>query len=180
MKKYLPIVWVLLRFLVVYIILVAIYQIYLNYYNETLKTCDPFTEFMACQCKFLLDVFGYNTQVVQVGQEPSVWLFFNNTYVSKVTEGCNAISVMILFVAFMIGFYEGIRKTSLYIVLGILLIHFSNVIRGSFISYVYYKFPQYSVWVHDYIFPAIIYAVVISLWLYWMKYIVLKDEEKTN
>lgn len=177
MKKFLPIVWVLLRFLVAYIILVALYQLYLNYYNERLNTCDPFTEFMACQCKFILDFFGYTAQVIQVGNEPSVWLFFKNTYVSKVTEGCNAISVMILFSAFIIGFYEGLKKTLLYLILGIVIIHLSNIIRGSFISYIYYKFPQYSVEIHDYIFPAIIYSVVVLLWLYWMKFIVLKDEK---
>lgn len=174
MKNYLPIVYIVLRFLGIYLIFFVLYQLYIGYYHNTILSSDPFSDWVACQSSFILRIFGIPTQVIQVEKAPYVWLFFKNTYVAKVTEGCNALAVMIFFAAFVFGFYQGFKKTFLFVGIGLVTIHVANVIRIAFVSWVYNAFPDYSVMVHDYVFPAIIYGVVMVLWLYWVKFQVLK------
>jgi len=177
MKKYLPLAWIILRFLVLYFILTALYQYYLNYYNQTLNTTDFFTDVMACQCKMILGLFGIQVDIIQEMGKHYVWLFFNNTYVASVNEGCNGVSVMILFVSFVLGFYKGYKKTFSFMFIGVLIIHVSNIIRGSFLSYIYFKYPEYKHITHDFVFPIIIYLVILALWFYWMKKVVLKENK---
>jgi len=141
---------------------------YLNQYDVTKNEVDFFTEIVAKQTEKLMGVFSGNTRSVPHDFEPSVKIFYNNTYVARVIEGCNAISVIILFAAFIFAFSTQWKKTSFYIFFGIILIHILNIIRIALLSFALYYYPEYEEILHGTIFPLFIYGVVFILWILWV------------
>ena len=90
------------------------------------------------------------------------------TDIARVVEGCNAISVMILFAAFIFAFSARWHKTILYIFIGIILLHVLNCIRIALLCFSLFHYKQYSTILHGTIFPLIIYGAVFVLWILWV------------
>ena len=109
----------------------------------------------------------------------TTWFYVSGKYVSRMVEGCNAVSVMILFVAFIFAFYKGI-KTFVFAGLGLLFLHIINVLRIAGLNILIVESPDYSKIGHDYFFPAIIYGSVVVLWLIWIKFFALKETADEN
>jgi exosortase/archaeosortase family protein len=95
-------------------------------------------------------------------------IIYHNKYVSRIIEGCNALSVIILFIAFIIAFSGKLKNTIVFILLGSILIHVLNVGRIALLSIALYHFPQYQHLLHGVVFPLIIYGVVFLLWVIWV------------
>ena len=91
-------------------------------------------------------------------------------------EGCNVISVAILFLAFIFAFYEG-AKTFLFAAVGVVFLHIMNVLRIAGLNILLVEWPHYSKIGHDYLFPAVIYGTVVILWLIWVQYFALKKKK---
>ncbi len=170
-----PVLKILLRFIIIYVVLVLGYQFYLNGFKN--QGLDPVSEWVAKQVAYCQNTLGYTTAVVhgKPAAETS-WFYVKGKYVSRMVEGCNAISVMILFVAFVFAFYKGLR-TFLFAGAGIVLLHGMNVARIVGLNIVLSDYPQYSKVGHDYFFPAIIYGSVVLLWLIWVQFFALKRTE---
>ena len=100
--------------------------------------------------------------------ENRVKIIFKEKFVARVIEGCNAISIMILFAAFVFAFATQWKKTMLYIGIGIFLIHILNIIRIALLSFALYYYPKYEAFLHGTIFPLFIYGVVFILWVLWV------------
>lgn len=94
---------------------------------------------------------------------------------SRMVEGCNAVSVIILFIAFIFAFYRGFN-TFIFVFAGVIFLYIINILRIVGINVVLLEYPSYGKAAHDYIFPAIIYGSVVLLWIIWIKFFVLKDE----
>jgi exosortase family protein XrtF len=90
-------------------------------------------------------------------------------------EGCNAISIMILFVAFIFAFYKGL-KTFIFMLAGLILLFIMNLFRIVGLNIVMTDYKQYGKTFHDFVFPAVIYGTVVLLWLIWIKFFALKNE----
>ena len=174
-KDFLPILKVILRFIIIYLVLLFAYQFYLNYFENS--AIDPFSKWVATQSSFCSNSLGYKTQLVDDARFHTTWFYVNNSYISRMVEGCNAISIMILFVAFIFVFYKGL-KTFLFAAAGLVVIHIMNVLRIAWLNIILINFPQYDHIAHDYLFPAIIYGTIVILWLIWVKFFVLKPEKK--
>ena len=87
-------------------------------------------------------------------------------------EGCNAVSIMILYLAFIFTFYRGIQ-TFWFALLGLVFLYVVNVTRIALINIVYMELsPEHFKITHDYAFPAIIYGGVVFLWIIWIKFFV--------
>tara|TARA_R110002012_G_scaffold300780_1_gene500762 strand:- start:762 stop:1274 length:513 start_codon:yes stop_codon:yes gene_type:complete len=153
----------------IYIVLSLIYYFYLQQDYSTSNYPDPVTSQVSYQTQQLLMVLGYDAQISNVPNHPSVYMFLNKDIVYRVIEGCNAISVMILFVAFVLAFAKAWKKTTLFIFLGIVFIYIVNLLRLVALAVIKYKYPQYDHISHDVLFPAVIYGSVILLWLLWIK-----------
>lgn len=69
------------------------------------------THLVAKQTKTLLDGFGYDAQITTHPDEPSMKLLVNGNYLARIIEGCNSISVIILFVSFIIAFSGKLKTT---------------------------------------------------------------------
>ena len=114
--------------------------------NNNIYACAPITATVANQSAFLLNSVGYDANVKQHPDELSIMLSINNVYIARVVEGCNAISIIILFIAFIVAFSSKITTTALYILFGSLLIYVVNIIRIAFITVAFYKYPDYQIY----------------------------------
>ena len=172
LKKYLtqykPFLIFLLKFFLSYAILTFLYQIYLNKYDTTQFEVDAITKIVARQAQQTTTFFGYHSEIADNLEQSSVKFFVKEKYVARVVEGCNAISVIILFIAFVIAFKGKIKQTFFFVFLGSILIYVLNIIRIALISIALYKFPAYEHLIHGVIFPLIIYGVVFVLWIVWV------------
>lgn len=174
MKDFLPVLKILLRFVIIYILLVLLYQFYLNAYAD--EVVDPFTRWVAEQVALVQGFAGFPTVLVDSFKQHSVYFLTGEMYTTRMVEGCNVISVAVLFTAFIFAFYKG-AKTFLFAVGGIILLHILNVLRIALLNIIYLKYSQYEKVAHDYLFPAIIYGGVIILWLVWIQFFALKREK---
>lgn len=171
MKSNKLIVIFLIKFFGTYALLSFLYSVYLNNTQKTTKifACAPITEVVANQSVFLLNSVGYNAKIEQHSAELSMKLVLNNVYILRVIEGCNAVSIIILFISFIISFSEKLLTTVLYIVFGTVIIYAINVIRIAIIAIALYEYPVYQELLHNIIFPAIIYGTTFLLWFFWVK-----------
>jgi len=96
-------------------------------------------------------------------------VLLNDVYVSRVIEGCNSISIIILFIAFIAAFSGGLKATILYSFVGSFLIYIINILRIAFLSFMFYKYPNQQVFLHNIVFPAVIYGFTFLLWVIWVK-----------
>ncbi|MGE6394512.1 exosortase family protein XrtF [Chryseobacterium scophthalmum] len=173
LKDFKPVLGILLRFIIIYLVLLFAYQFYLTSFKE--QGLDPFSRMVAKQVMFLQNTMGFPSALYDDVPKQQVWFHVKSQFVTRMVEGCNAISVMILFLSFVFAFYKGV-KTFIFVVVGLILLHIMNVSRISGLNIVYSEYPQYGKMSHDYVFPAIIYGSVVVLWLVWIKFFALKNE----
>lgn len=173
LKDFKPVLGILLRFIIIYLVLLFAYQFYLTSFKE--QGLDPFSRMVAKQVMFLQNTMGFPSALYDDVPKQQVWFHVKSQFVTRMVEGCNAISVMILFLSFVFAFYKGV-KTFIFVVVGLILLHIMNVLRISGLNIVYSEYPQYGKMSHDYVFPAIIYGSVVVLWLVWIKFFALKNE----
>lgn len=166
--QYKPFFAFLIKFLLFYVVFIFAYKMYLDQFNVEKNEVDYFTEVVAHQTKQFMLVFTDDAQSIRHTEEPSLKILYKQKYVARVIEGCNAVSVMILFAAFVFAFSTHWKKTLLYILSGIVLLHVLNVIRIALLSFALYYYPKYEELLHGTIFPLFIYGVVFILWILWV------------
>jgi len=159
----------LLKFFSVYVGLTLVYEFYLSRFaNPLVFQVDDFTQLVARQVQQTLQFLGYQSSLMLHEHQASVKLFLNHRYVSRVVEGCNALSVVILFAAFVVAFTGRWKTTIIFIVFGSLMIHVMNVLRIALLSIALYYHPDQEGLLHGVIFPLIIYGFVFCLWVLWV------------
>ena len=166
-KKYKPFLLFLAKFFVYYVLLTAVYQLYLSGYDEAANEVDSITHSVAIQSEALLQTVG-DAKMDKHPAQPSMRLFYQNHYVARIIEGCNAISVMILFAAFVVAFSGKPKQTVFFILGGSVIIHILNIVRIALLCILIHNFPQHEHFLHGVIFPLIIYGVVFILWVIWV------------
>lgn len=178
MKKFKKIQDFLLKFFITYFTLFAIYSLYLlNFQKKAPFTCAPITRIVADQTVDVLDVFGIDADAYQHEDEMSVKLLVNNQFTARVIEGCNSISLIILFVSFVIAFPGNFLYSVIFSIIGSILIYLVNIFRIAFLTVMLHKFPNNQEILHNIVFPAIIYSAIFGLWVLWVKkYSMYKDE----
>ena len=166
--KYRLVIKFMLTFLLVYIALSVIYKFYLQFSDGSKFYPDYITHLVAKQSEALLNAFGYNGQVLPHPNEPSMKLLVNGTYLARVIEGCNSISVIILFVSFIVAFSAQFKTTFFYVLAGSILIYSVNLLRIVLLSIGLYHYPNQEAILHTVVFPGIIYGMVFLLWIFWV------------
>ncbi|MFG6686548.1 exosortase family protein XrtF [Mariniflexile sp. HNIBRBA6329] len=166
--KYKLVVRFILTFLLVYIALSVAYKFYLQFSDGSEYYPDYMTHLVAKQSEALLNALGYNTQVLPHPDEPSMKVIVNNVYLARVIEGCNSISVIILFASFIVAFASNFKTTLFYILSGSVLIYVVNLLRIVLLTIALYIYPHQKDVFHTVVFPAIIYNLVFLLWIFWV------------
>ena len=166
-QKYRPFLIFLAKFFGTYLFLIFIYASFLKHYDGQ-NRIDSATISVSKFVEKGLDLFDFESKMVINHPKKSVDIYKDNFIFIQIIEGCNAISVMILFVAFVIAFSNGFWHTFLYLIFGALLIYILNILRIILIIIGIYNFPELKELLHDIIFPLIIYGTVVLLWLFWI------------
>ena len=166
--KYKLVIKFILLFLAVYISLSVCYKLYLDYSKDSKYYPDYITNLVARQSEELINSVGYNAQVLPHPDEPSMKLVINGKYLARIIEGCNSVSVIILFISFIVAFAGTLKTTFLYVLSGSVLIYAVNLIRIAVLSIGLYHYPWRRDILHTVIFPGIIYGMVFLLWVVWV------------
>ncbi|MFD2822064.1 exosortase family protein XrtF [Lacinutrix iliipiscaria] len=166
--KYKSVVKFILTFLLVYTILTFSYKLLLQYSTGARFYPEYMTNLVAKQSKAMLEALDYRVQIIPHPDEASLKLIINEKYVARVVEGCNSVSIIILFVSFIIAFAGKFKTTAIYILAGSVLIYSVNLVRIVILSIGLYHYPWRKDILHTVIFPAIIYGMVCLLWVVWV------------
>lgn len=145
------------------------YNSYLKSVHLNKKQADDITYMVALQTSFVLNKLGYTSKLIKHPDEPSFKMVINDHYVARVVEGCNGVSMIILFSAFIAAFSSTFQRTLIYILSGSVLIYLVNVLRVVLLSIGLYQYPQYKDVFHSVLFPVIIYGFILALWSFWIK-----------
>jgi exosortase family protein XrtF len=152
-------------------VLFTIYATYLNksQVKDSGFQCASITTKVANQTVAVLKVLGYNVASLQHDKEMSIKLLVDNHYTARIIEGCNSVSIIILFIAFIVAFSGPKRTTIIYAITGSLIIYLINILRIAFLTMMLYKYPNQQMVLHNLIFPAIIYGTTFLLWVVWVQ-----------
>ena len=164
--QYKPFLVFLASFFGCYILLTSFYQLYLNGFGS--NNVDTITQVVAHNSEKIISWFFMRIQAESVVNEPFVRMYFQNEYIVRIVEGCNGISVIVLFISFIVAFSGSLKNTLLFIFGGTLFIYILNVLRIALLIVLMYYFPEYKHLLHGVLFPAIIYGAVFILWVIWV------------
>lgn len=165
-QEYRPFLLFLAKFFISYLLLTVMYQVYLKSYNG--NSIDGITSNVSLLSEKLLQAIDENAKMVKDARGEYFLVIFNNNYVGRIIEGCNAISVIILFVSFIVSFSTTFKTTFLFALGGSVLVYLLNVLRIVFIIIILDKYPGNEHIIHGVVFPLIIYGIVFMLWLLWI------------
>ena len=170
MKKYLqqfkPFLVFISTFFAAYIILTLVYRLYLN--NFETNDIDGITNIVGQNVDQLMRLFNCDVKIVKSISNPSLQLWYNNKYTLRIIEGCNAVSVIVLFISFITAFSGKLKTTIYFILFGVFLIYVLNIIRIALLAVLLFRFPEKEHILHGVLFPLIIYGLVFILWVFWV------------
>jgi exosortase family protein XrtF len=164
-KKYHPALAFVLRFFVVYILLTFVYNYYLGSFESK---PDAVTIAVAQQCKSIMESINYESATNIFEGESYVRFLVKGKPTAVIVEGCNSISVIILFLSFIIAFKGSLLNTLWFVLAGSIVIYLANLARIVLLLIGYYEIPQYKDFLHTIIFPLIIYGIVFIMWMIWV------------
>lgn len=168
-NKYKSVLRFILTFIGSYLLLYLAYQGYLKYGPNQQFYPDIATHLVALQCESVLDAVGYDVSLEPNKMQPAMNIVYDGSVIVRVVEGCNALSIMLLFIAFIISFYDGLKKTILFIFGGIAFIYGMNIVRIVLLTVGVIKYPEYTDFLHTTAFPAVLYGSVFLLWMGWIR-----------
>lgn len=167
LKEFLPTILFLGKFLALYLVLNLVYGAYVSSFEPG---PDPATHRVSQQTSDLLNLFGWGTAIHDNDRKPTTELSYQNRDVLSIYEGCNGINVMIIFVAFLVAFGPFNKRLPGYAVLGILILHLSNLGRIAALFWVSLYQPDFMYFLHKYLFTATLYVVTFLLWVVWVRW----------
>lgn len=170
MKKYLaqfkPFLIFIGTFFAAYIALTLLYKFYLNSFKA--DEVDGITNLVGRNVEQLLNVFNYDTKVQKSLSNAWLEVVYNNQSIVRIIEGCNAVSVIILFISFVLAFSGNFKITVYFILFGIVFIYLLNIARIALLTILLYHFPEKNHLLHGVLFPLVIYGSVFILWVIWV------------
>lgn len=163
-----------------YIVFTFLYDLYLEYGSSQHYYPDYITHLVSLQSEKIIEIFGYTSRVLPHPNEASMKLYVNDVYLARVVEGCNAVSVLVLFVSFIFAFHAKWKATLLYAFAGCVVIYAFNIVRIALLSIGLYEYPESKDLLHDILFPAAIYGSVFVLWLIWVNWVTKSKPKASN
>ncbi len=168
-KKYKSVFRFILTFLGSYFLLSIFYNTYLELSSSQEYYPDFFTHLVALQSESAVEAMGYSSRVFPNPDEPSMNLLINEILLVRIVEGCNSISIIILFISFILAFVSKLKTTLLFIFAGSVIIYVMNIIRIALLAIGVYEYPQHAEFLHSIFFPLVIYGTVFILWVIWVR-----------
>ncbi len=144
-----------------------LYQVYLSQFDNN-ESVDGITKFVAINTESLLHLFQVDFQIQEISNASFIVLNYNHQSIARLIEGCNAVSVIILFIAFVFAFSGKLKPTLWFIFLGSVIVYILNVVRIALLCSALYWYPKHEAVLHEIVFPLFIYGVVFVLWVIWV------------
>ncbi|MCG9791348.1 exosortase family protein XrtF [Flavobacterium algicola] len=170
MKKYFiqykPFLLFLSKFFLTYAVLAFLYQLYLNSFG--FNKIDSITEMVGKNTNQLMNLFNADFYFEKDNTESYLKLFYNQKYVARIIEGCNAMSIIILFISFVVAFSGKLQTTIGFVFGGAFAIYILNISRIAILSLLLYFYPEHEAILHRVFFPLFIYGFVFLLWILWV------------
>lgn len=147
-----------------YLALYLVYQFLIKrytFYDQRfigliIKSADLFLRTLGYKTFMVLQ--DMDMQVIGIDGSNGVWVGSN----------CNAITLFSLFAVFILA-YPGNKKNKLWFIpVGILAIHFLNIIRVVALAIIASHRPEYLNFNHTYTFTFLVYTFIFSLWVIWV------------
>ena len=145
------------------------YKYYLDYSDGSKYYPDYITNLVGKQTEAILNSIDYRTNIIPHEDEPSLKVIMEQKFLARIIEGCNGMSVIILFIAFVVSFRDTWQRTTLFVLAGSVLIYVVNLIRIVLLTIGLYHYPWRSEIMHEVIFPLAIYGMVFMLWMFWVR-----------
>ncbi len=171
-QTYKPVLVFIVKFGGFYMIFSGIYFWYLSLY--TAQT-DPLTLWVGKIVTKLFDLSGIQAETLPLFNEHGLKLIVEGNYVARIVEGCTAMSVLIMFAAFVFAFGHSFQKNLIFVLGGSILLFGFNILRIVLLGYIMYVFPEYQDMAHRLVFPALIYGFLILLWVVFV--LKINDDE---
>ena len=128
-----------------------------------------FSKILSSQSNFILSIFNFQTSI-EIHGDMVVAKIIDYPYSHGVWIGepCNGIKVFGLFAIFILSFKGDLIKKLIFIPIGILIIHFLNIIRIAILTYISAVNPYILDFNHNITFQLFIYGSMLALWYLWI------------
>ena len=125
---------------------------------------------LAEQSNYFLSILGYQPQI-EIYSDMVVTLIQDTKYNHGVWIGepCNGLKLFGVFSIFIIAFPGDFKTKLWYIPLGVIILHFINVIRIAILTIIQAYNPLFLNFNHNVTFQVIIYSFIFLLWYLWTK-----------
>lgn len=121
---------------------------------------------------------GFTSQAVFIEDENSMVeaseIYHNDKLVLYIADSCNGLELMVLYIGFIICMPSKFWRKVKYVIIGILLIDFINILRCSGLIYLREYFHAYFDFAHHYLFKAVVYGATFLMWMVYSRKISLK------
>ena len=159
--------WFLVRFLLYYLVLSSLYTLYLHAFPTQV---DPITRFIGYRAYTLSEWLVPGLEVTDPASRANFLVYyFDGAAVMSIIEGCNGLSVVWIFFAYILSFRQPLRRYLVFIPISILIIQTMNLLRIALLTYLLVYYPDTSELSHDVIFPGMLYGSIALLWILWNK-----------
>lgn len=166
-KEFKPALLFLFKFLGIYVVGNILYGVYINHYYPQ---SDPATQWISTQVSVIISSTGTPVQPMPSPDKATISLIEKSTNktIVNVFEGCNGINVVIVFLAFLVAYQGTVKRTFIFAVAGLFVIHIFNLARIILLFQQAKNHSPYFYYIHKYLFTAILYFVVVVLWWFWV------------
>ncbi len=120
---------------------------------------------VATDAAALLNLLGYHTSTAPGNHQTIVLI--DGIGIVAVGNPCNGLEIFALFAGFILCFPGSFKAKLWFIPLGLVAIHFINVLRTLVLSLIQLKAPEHLDFNHHYTFTVIVYAFIFGLWMLW-------------
>lgn len=168
-QKYAAVIRFIFTFLGTYLFFTFLYSVYLHNFSSKVFYPDYLTHLVAVQSEAVVDALGYDSSLRSGFPEGTMHLLINGKFVARIIEGCNAISIIILFSSFMLAFFGKVKTTLFFLFSGAVIIYVTNILRIALMAIGIYELPHQAYFLHAIAFPLVIYGAVFILWVLWIR-----------
>ncbi|MCF8427597.1 MAG: exosortase family protein XrtF [Bacteroidia bacterium] len=150
------------KFIGLYALLQVIYIFYLWRFEPTI---DPVSLWIA---EALTTLFS-NSSLLVMPEFAKVQFLLNGKAIINIKEACNGISVVIVFISFVLAYGKLQKKHWVYISLGTIFLAIANLFRIYALVQIKVNFPDQFAFFHEYIFPIILYLIAFGMMFFWVR-----------
>lgn len=157
----------LVRFAAIAFFLYVIWFLFYDLWLHPIGSIDAFViNQIVNHTDLVLQFIGFETLPPNQDSVTRISGIVNSTGV-WIGDECNGITLFALFAGFVIAFPGPAKRKAWFIPIGLLLIHFVNVLRVAGLAILAKFKPTLLDFNHTYTFTIIVYSLVFVLWYLW-------------